>query len=118
MIGDTAEEQLIREINIRLPTALSRSPAYATYLGRLLHVAYAARRLTRHEVGIQLQDRIALAALECYADPDRLPHRIGCDAGWVTEFDAEGQVTRSRGVLSLSSADQERLAELLLTACS
>ena len=111
-----AQEQLIYEISIRLPTATIKVPTYANYLGNLLHVSGMAVALTKEDIGILIPANANIAGLECYSDPDTIPHQLGCIAGWLLEFDAEGFVTRRRGVLSLSPADQDRLSALVLQA--
>ena len=110
-----AHEKILDEIAIRLPTAVTKRPKYAAYLGALLEVAHQASALTRHEVGVLISNTADLTGIECYIDPDHVPYRIGCQADCVTEYNTAGQVTRRRGALSFSDADLDKLSALILT---
>jgi hypothetical protein len=111
-----AQEQLLHDIAVRLPAVVNKVPTYANYLGSLLKAASVVSSLTRHEAGIMIPPGVDLTGFDCYADPDRVPYRIGCSAGYVNEYNVEGHVTRMCGVLSFSDADRDRLSAAILAA--
>jgi len=116
MTADDAKQQLMHDISIRLPVAVANAPAYANYLGSLLKAVSVVSSLTRHEAGIMIPTGTDLTGIACYADPDRVPYRIGCSAGYINEYNIDGQITRMRGVLSLPNDDIDRLSAAVLTA--